>query len=54
MDFQAADGRIYRRRMVARSKRGIRAALTEVKRRGYADYFVADLGTHYAVYFDAR
>ena len=54
MDFRTADGRIYQRRLVARSDRGVRAAVAEVVRRGFADYFVADLGTHVAVYFDAR
>lgn len=54
MDFRTSDGRIYQRRMVARSERGLRAAVAEVQRRGYVDYFAADLGTFYAVYFDAR
>ena len=54
MDFRTTDGRIYQRRMVARSRTGMRAAVAEVRRRGFADYFVADLGTGYAVYFDAR
>ena len=54
MDFGTGDGRIYQKRMVARSEKGMRAAVAEVKRRGFSEWYAVDLGTCFAVYFDAR